>query len=64
MRFYKDMVQMLSVFGEVDLDSNLSYTQNIDRLFFKKKGDLWDEFDVLYSTLFSNNESYINYQSL
>ena len=41
------------------LDSNLSYTQNIDRLFFKKKGELWDEFDVLYSTLFSNNENYI-----
>lgn len=42
------------------LDSQLSLNQNIDRLFFRKKGELWDEFVHLYSTLFSNSESYIS----
>ena len=41
------------------LNNTLSYTQNIDRLFFKRKGELWDEFGLLYRTLFSNSESYI-----
>ena len=38
------------------LDEAFSLKQNIDRLFFKKKGELWDEFDHLYKTLFSNSE--------
>ncbi len=41
------------------LDSSISYTQNIDRMFFKKKGELWDEFDHLYRTLFTNSDNYI-----
>lgn len=41
------------------LDRSLTYTQNIDRLFFKKRGELWDEFDHLFRTLFSNSEGYI-----
>ena len=41
------------------LDPALSYTQNIDNLFFKKRGELWDEFDHLYATLFSNSDSHI-----
>jgi len=41
------------------LSAKLSYTQNIDRLFFKKRGELWDEFEHLYSTLFSNSENYV-----
>ena len=41
------------------LDENTSYTRNIDALFFKRKGELWDEFDHLYKTLFSNSGSYI-----
>ena len=41
------------------LDHTLSYTQNIDNLFFKKRGELWDEFDHLYATLFSNSDSHI-----
>ena len=36
-----------------------SFNQNIDRLFFENKGELWDEFNNLYSTLFSNSDSYI-----
>ena len=42
------------------LDSEESLHQNIDRLFFKKKGELWDEFDHLYNTLFSNSEYYVS----
>ena len=41
------------------LSPRLSYTVNIDELFFKKKGKLWDEFVHLYQTLFSNADSYI-----
>ena len=41
------------------LDSEESLHQNIDRLFFKKKGELWDEFEHLYNTLFSNCEYYV-----
>ncbi len=41
------------------LNSRFSYTQNIDRLFFKRRGELWDEFGHLYKTLFTNSDSYI-----
>ena len=41
------------------LDSSLSYSQNIDNLFFKKRAELWDEFDHLYNTLFKTSENYI-----
>ncbi len=41
------------------LDSDLSYVSNIDNLFFRKKAELWDEFDHLYETLFKNSERYI-----
>lgn len=41
------------------LDGAYSYTQNIDRLFFGKRGELWDEFDHLYQTLFSSSQSHI-----
>lgn len=41
------------------LDAALSYTQNIDNLFFRKKGELWDEFEHLYRTLFTNSDSHI-----
>lgn len=41
------------------LDTHLSYTANIDELFFKKNGRLKDEFDHLYKTLFDNTAYYI-----
>ena len=41
------------------LKPKFSVSQNIDNIFFKKKGELWDEFDHLYHTLFSNSEVYI-----
>lgn len=40
------------------LDSNKTLAENIDNLFFKKNATLWDEYDNLYSTLFSDNEIY------
>ena len=41
------------------LDSSLSFSENIDRLFFKEKGMLWNEFSVLYETLFGRSEIYL-----
>ncbi len=37
----------------------MSPSENIDNLFFKKRGVLWDEFDNLYRPLFSNSQNYI-----
>ncbi len=42
------------------LDKEMSYLQNIDYLFFRKKSELWDEFDQLYNTLFTQGENYIS----
>lgn len=36
-----------------------SVAQNIDLLFFKRRGLLWDEFRHLYQTLFSDNKKYV-----
>lgn len=41
------------------LRSDLSLSGNIDNLFFRKRAELWDEFDHLYQTLFSNSHQYI-----
>ena len=41
------------------LDPSMSFRQNIDYLFFRKKGELWDEFNHLYHTLFTNGDNYI-----
>ena len=41
------------------LNSQYSFNQNIDRIFFSKRGELWDEFDMLYRTLFTNSDHYI-----
>lgn len=41
------------------LDNELPYLANIDNIFFKRNGSLWDEFDHLYETLFGNSKAYI-----
>lgn len=41
------------------LQKGQSLTQNIDRLFFNKEGELKDEFDMLYASLFKSPENYI-----
>lgn len=38
----------------------LSYTANIDNIFFRKRAELWDEFSQLYRTLFHNSAQYIS----
>lgn len=40
------------------LNPKLTYTQNIDNIFFKEKGLLWDEFYHLFSTLFKQPENH------
>lgn len=42
------------------IDSRLSLSQNIDRLLFNPDGELYDEFSMLYRSLFSNSECYVN----
>ena len=41
------------------LDRELTLNENIDEIFFKKRSELWDEFDQLYRTLFTNSDKYI-----
>lgn len=41
------------------LDNSLSYLANIDTIFFKRNGPLWDEFDHLYETLFGASKAYL-----
>ena len=41
------------------LDNEMSYLANIDTIFFKRNGALWDEFDHLYETLFGSSRGYI-----
>ena len=41
------------------LKKRFSLSQNIDNLFFKSRGELWDEFEHLYSTLFLNSDNYV-----
>ena len=46
------------------LKPQMTFRQNIDNLFFRKKGELWDEFDHLYHTLFTNGDLYIKIAEL
>lgn len=41
------------------LQKGQSLAQNIDRLFFSKEGELKNEFDMLYASLFKNPDNYI-----
>ena len=41
------------------IDPRLSLAQNIDRLMFNPNGGLYNEFEILYRSLFNNSESYI-----
>jgi len=59
-----DIIRCYMIMGGIPyylslLSSKLTFSQNIDRLFFSEDGELWDEFEHLYNTLFSNSESYI-----
>ena len=59
-----DIVRCYMIMGGIPyylslLSSKLSLSQNIDKLFFAEGCELWDEFEHLYNTLFTNSESYI-----
>lgn len=59
-----DIVECYMIMGGIPyylslLENDLSYAQNIDNLFFRKKAELWDEFEHLYRTLFKNSDKYI-----
>ena len=59
-----DITQCYMIMGGIPyylrlLNRELSLNENIDQLFFSKKAELWNEFDLLYHTLFSNSEPYI-----
>lgn len=41
------------------LNPELTFHKNIDSLFFTEKSGLWDEFNHLYQTLFTNSSRYI-----
>lgn len=41
------------------MDKRESLAQNVDRLFFSKEGELRDEFDNLYRSLFKNYQDYV-----
>lgn len=41
------------------LDKSLGFAQNIDALFFRRKGELSEEYDHLYSSLFRNPVPYL-----
>ena len=58
-----DVAQSYMVLGGIPyymkmFDSNLSFAQNIDELFFTKDAKLNDEFDLLFGSLFINPEQY------
>lgn len=41
------------------INPNWTFSQNIDNIFFREKGLLWDEFDHLYATLFKQPDNHI-----
>lgn len=41
------------------LDHRMSLAQNVDRLLFNPNGELYNEFDMLYRSLFSHSEVYV-----
>lgn len=59
-----DIIQLYMVMGGIpfyldQLQSDLSLAQNIDELFFKSHGKLWNEFNNLYAALFKNADAHI-----
>ncbi len=59
-----DIAQIYMIMGGIpfylmQLDESLSLGENVDNMFFKKQGLLWNEFNNLYQTLFANNAQYI-----
>ena len=61
----RDVLETYMVFGGVPyywslLKGEFSVAQNVDNLIFSEKGELHNEFDYLYASLFKKPESYIS----
>jgi AAA+ ATPase superfamily predicted ATPase len=59
----KSIVETYMIFGGIPFylnmfEKDLSLTQNVDNLCFKKNGELQSEFSILYSSLFKNSDNY------
>jgi len=59
-----DIVEVYMIMGGIpfylkQLSPRLSFTQNIDMIFFKRNGLLADEFKALYATLFEDSDQYL-----
>ena len=64
-----DIVQVYMIMGGIPfylrlLDPELTLNENIDNMFFRKRAELFNEFNHLYNTLFSNSEAYIKIVSV
>lgn len=60
-----DIVECYMIIGGIPyylslLLPEMSLSQNVDNIFFRKRAELWDEFRFLYQTLFKNSEVYIS----
>ena len=60
----RDIAECYMIMGGIPyylslLDPEMAFNANIDNLFFRKRAELWDEFDHLYQTLFTNSGQYI-----
>ena len=60
----RDIAETYMIMGGIPyylslIDPELAFNANIDNMFFRKRAELWDEFEHLYQTLFSNSEQYI-----
>lgn len=65
----KQILEGYMIFGGIPyywslLQSGSSLTQEVDRLIFSANGDMYDEFEMLYASLFNNPEPYIRVISL
>lgn len=59
-----DIAQCYMIMGGIpfylkQMNPRWSFSQNIDNIFFKEKGLLWDEFEHLYRTLFKQADTHI-----
>lgn len=63
------IIQLYMIFGGIPfylslLNHNESILTNIDRLFFRRNGELRTEFDELYNAIFKNSDKYIDVVAL
>ncbi|MGM9859737.1 MAG: ATP-binding protein, partial [Muribaculaceae bacterium] len=61
---HKQLVEGYMIMGGIPfywkaMQKGLSLAQNIDRIFFAPDGELYNEFDALYASLFKSPEGYI-----